>query len=458
MRPSYGVPKFLTKIWSLVEDPRTNDYIRWSQDGRSFIVVDEENFARELLPKYFKHNNMASFVRQLNWYGFHKVVHDEFGAIKQEKNCSGKYQHDFFQRGQEQLLTNIKRKVPVPRVDDGGGKSAPDDMQKLLTFLHQLQGRQDVIDSTVESLKRENEALWKEVLQLRKNQYRPEAQFDSVSPYQSHDGMPPNKTLMIDNTGNYNELTVPKASQHIDQDYENRSPWEVNGKASRGTKRAFHRGEDNLATSLGESSSPLTTITLPQAFESYQSDSDSSMDSCLSDSEEMGTEDTCHDLNHSMTKVPGNVDTSHRGQVHNKLESDTEHQDSVTEFKINYDGSGNTDEYKSGCIESGHAKKRRKTGRSSSFKMEQMLKEMHKDNTCLTKRVLTLEQQSFEKLSEISTVLSTLANYIMNTEHLPKSLFSPSQMIQQVDTQTSQSQHFGVWSKMETPVKGQYES
>ena len=59
---------FLTKTYQLVEDPITNDVISWNENGTAFVVWKTADFARDLLPKYFKHNNFSSFVRQLNTY------------------------------------------------------------------------------------------------------------------------------------------------------------------------------------------------------------------------------------------------------------------------------------------------------------------------------------------------------------------------------------------------------
>ncbi|OMO96500.1 Heat shock factor (HSF)-type, DNA-binding protein [Corchorus olitorius] len=62
------VPPFLSKTYDMVDDPSTNSVVSWSSGNNSFVVWKVPEFARDLLPKYFKHNNFSSFVRQLNTY------------------------------------------------------------------------------------------------------------------------------------------------------------------------------------------------------------------------------------------------------------------------------------------------------------------------------------------------------------------------------------------------------
>lgn len=63
-----GPPPFLTKTFEMVEDPMTDSVVSWSRGRNSFVVWDSQKFATSLLPKYFKHNNFSSFIRQLNTY------------------------------------------------------------------------------------------------------------------------------------------------------------------------------------------------------------------------------------------------------------------------------------------------------------------------------------------------------------------------------------------------------
>uniref|UniRef100_A0A8C7WNQ7 Heat shock transcription factor 1 n=1 Tax=Oryzias sinensis TaxID=183150 RepID=A0A8C7WNQ7_9TELE len=163
-----NVPAFLTKLWTLVEDPETDHLICWSLNGTSFHVFDQCRFSKEVLPKFFKHNNMASFIRQLNMYGFRKVVHIEQGGLVKPEKDDTEFQHPFFIRGQEHLLENIKRKVTnVSSVRHDDVKLCADDVSKILNDVQTMKGKQETIDSRIIAMKHENEALWREVASLR---------------------------------------------------------------------------------------------------------------------------------------------------------------------------------------------------------------------------------------------------------------------------------------------------
>ncbi|KPP79814.1 heat shock factor protein 4-like, partial [Scleropages formosus] len=133
-----NVPAFLTKLWTLVEDPETSHLICWSASGTSFHVFDQGRFAKEVLPKYFKHNNMASFVRQLNMYGFRKVV-------------------------------NIEQSGLVSVVKSEETKVRQEDLSKLLYEVQVLRNQQENMECQMQDMKHQNEVLWREVVSLRQN-------------------------------------------------------------------------------------------------------------------------------------------------------------------------------------------------------------------------------------------------------------------------------------------------
>ncbi|KAJ1921882.1 Flocculation suppression protein [Mycoemilia scoparia] len=106
---------FVSKLYSIVDDNSINSIISWSQDEGSFQVKDPQALAREILPKYFKHGNWQSFVRQLNMYGFHKVVDTVYSGLNGEAQV-WEFRHQHFIKGQLKELQKIKRRGPKPNI------------------------------------------------------------------------------------------------------------------------------------------------------------------------------------------------------------------------------------------------------------------------------------------------------------------------------------------------------
>src|SRR5690554_2766925 len=89
------------------------------------MVLDEDEFSKTLIPDLFKHNNYASFVRQLNMYGFHKVVGLADGSLKTSEQRSkppSEYENPYFKRGQPDLMWLIQK--PKSKKAGAGRKKA----------------------------------------------------------------------------------------------------------------------------------------------------------------------------------------------------------------------------------------------------------------------------------------------------------------------------------------------
>ncbi|KAA1469320.1 hypothetical protein DENSPDRAFT_772555 [Dentipellis sp. KUC8613] len=179
------VPQFLQKLYEMVNDPNNNELIRWADSGDSFFVLDHERFAREVLGRWFKHQNFASFVRQLNMYGFHKIPHLQQGVLKSESDIElWNFEHPHFHRGQPDLLCLIQRKKQAPQ---GGAAEdvVPDnkdaaqastthptnaqilDINSIINGIAAVKRHQQTISADLNELKNSNQHLWQEALAAR---------------------------------------------------------------------------------------------------------------------------------------------------------------------------------------------------------------------------------------------------------------------------------------------------
>jgi hypothetical protein len=151
-----------------------------------YTVLEHERFANEVLPRWFKHKNFSSFVRQLNMYGFHKIPHLQQGVLRSDstENENWHFSHPNFKRGQPDLLCLIQRKRPLTNNEDGvaleqvqtGNQpvnganltaSQIMDINSVLNGLNAIRRHQTTISNDLNELRLSNQQLWREAMAAR---------------------------------------------------------------------------------------------------------------------------------------------------------------------------------------------------------------------------------------------------------------------------------------------------
>lgn len=142
---SSGIPAFPWRLHDLLDDAEANDYehiVSWQNGGQGFKVHDPKVFAQSIMPKYFNQTQYKSFQRQLNIYGFQRMLH---GGNK------GAYTHDLFVRGNADLcrfMVRIKIKNKSAKEPPTRGlvqnRSCPDTLRDLQRTLKQGHANQAI--------------------------------------------------------------------------------------------------------------------------------------------------------------------------------------------------------------------------------------------------------------------------------------------------------------------------
>ncbi|KAG9141427.1 hypothetical protein Leryth_001879 [Lithospermum erythrorhizon] len=137
-----GPAPFLIKTYEMVDDSATDDIVSWTPNRNSFVVWNPPEFARLLLPTYFKHNNFSSFIRQLNTYGFRKSDPERW-----------EFANDDFVKDQKHMLKNIHRRKPIHSHSNPQGST--------------MDPERAAFEDEIDKLSREKSALEGQVLQFR---------------------------------------------------------------------------------------------------------------------------------------------------------------------------------------------------------------------------------------------------------------------------------------------------
>lgn len=140
---------FVKKLYRMLSEKQHAHVVRWSDNGGSFIVFDNAEFTKNVLPQHFKHSNFASFVRQLNKYDFHKVRATDESLI-QNGDQAWEFVHPHFRFGDDSNLEGIKRKAPTQRNKKDSEEPPKQDETKEL--IAKLQARLEQVCAQVDTL------------------------------------------------------------------------------------------------------------------------------------------------------------------------------------------------------------------------------------------------------------------------------------------------------------------
>jgi hypothetical protein len=117
---------FPAKLYRLLEDPASQEYIAWLPHGRSWKILKQHEFEENIIPLFFRHAKLSSFMRQVNGWGFRRTTSGP------EPNA---YHHEMFLRGHPRLCAEMRRPPYKLQTKPRGAGGRPN-VHELVRFMY----------------------------------------------------------------------------------------------------------------------------------------------------------------------------------------------------------------------------------------------------------------------------------------------------------------------------------
>jgi len=151
-----SLPRFLENLWTMLNDESIK-CINWS-GVNCFIVSSKEALSRNVLPKFFKHNRLSSFTRQLHMYQFEKL----------KDKSKLEWKHTYLNRGNYNLLYKIHRKqINEDKKQNLVMKEMVLKIQEQKQIIAQLQCRMGVLENEVKRGQEMHASIQNQLLNIR---------------------------------------------------------------------------------------------------------------------------------------------------------------------------------------------------------------------------------------------------------------------------------------------------
>lgn len=208
LHPMYGVQPFIAKLYQMINscDRDTPRIASWDDNGHTFVVKDTKAFASEIMPNYMQTKQFDSFIRNLNFYDFHKIQPPPIPKSDRDPGAAKhvKYRHPNFQRGKMDLVREIKRSTRKVR---NAAAQQEKEVEQLKSQVKKLEG---TIEEMLDSFFRMEEKVARLESLVQPQLLHPSNQKDSITQPSNT-----NSTIRTNQFSSFPENTSTTASKEI---------------------------------------------------------------------------------------------------------------------------------------------------------------------------------------------------------------------------------------------------